>query len=67
MDGWKIKTGNYISKYTEADDCIALATDRKEEKRVIRARKKRKYALNVKKKGITLMNVTKNSQTRGRW
>ena len=32
MERWKSKPGNYINKYTEANNGIAFATDGKEEK-----------------------------------
>jgi len=52
MEGWKSKPGNYINKYTEANNSFAFETDGKEEKGAIRKRKKKSHALNVEKKVI---------------
>jgi len=52
MEGWKGKSNNhYVNKYNEANDCIAFATDGKEEKMGNKNKKKEIMCFKCGEKG----------------
>ena len=66
MAGWKNKPGNYINKYTEANDSIAFATDGKEEKAGNKGKKKEIKCFKFGEKGHYSNECDKEQSDNGR-